>query len=227
MIRKLNLTIVCCLLSPLALFAQSTAAFDTTFTSTYYTQKVSHFSQLEIPNGSIVFLGDSITDMAEWAELVPNQSVVNRGISSDISFGVLARLDQIIDAKPQKVFLLIGINDLARSIPPEVIIKNIQAICEKLQANSPNTAIYLQSILPTNPAYTQFKGHQNKEELILRTNLKLKELAQKNEVRFIDLHAAFVNNNGYLKDEFTHDGLHLSGDGYIHWVEILKSLNAL
>ena len=48
----------------------------------------------------VVMIGDSLTDGAEWREIFPDQKIVNRGIDSDTTDGVLARLDEIVSIKP-------------------------------------------------------------------------------------------------------------------------------
>ncbi|HRN58259.1 MAG TPA: sialate O-acetylesterase, partial [Agriterribacter sp.] len=60
----------------------------------------------------ILFVGNSITDGNEWNELFDNSKMKNRGISGDISAGVIHRIDEIANRKPGKVFLMIGVNDL-------------------------------------------------------------------------------------------------------------------
>ncbi|QKZ15828.1 hypothetical protein HU175_19850 [Spirosoma sp. KUDC1026] len=95
-------------------FAQTTAP-DTTFRSTSYEQKRTLFESLPNTKKEIIFLGNSISDFGEWAELFDDPHVKNRGISGDLSFGVLARLGEVTASKPAKIFLLIGINDLADS----------------------------------------------------------------------------------------------------------------
>ena len=93
--------------------------------TTYYRQRVSLFRILPQTKGDIIFLGNSITDGGEWTEMFNDLKVKNRGISGDISAGVLNRLDEVYQRFPDKVFLLIGINDLARNISPDSIVKNI------------------------------------------------------------------------------------------------------
>ena len=87
--------------------------------STYYEQRASHFRSLVSKKKCIVFLGDSLSDGAEWSELFSRQDILNRGISGDTSTGVLDRLDEVVRHQPKKIFLLIGINDIARDISPE------------------------------------------------------------------------------------------------------------
>lgn len=58
-------------------------------------------------------------------ELFDDLHVKNRGITGDITAGVIHRLDEIANRKPAKVFLLIGVNDLARNVTTDSIVKNI------------------------------------------------------------------------------------------------------
>ena len=73
--------------------------------STFYMQRSSLFNKLSITSKDIVFIGNSITNGAEWNELFPQKRVKNRGISGDTSEGVFDRLDAIVKGKPAKIFL--------------------------------------------------------------------------------------------------------------------------
>ena len=53
--------------------------------SEYNLQRRSLFEVLPVYSSDIVFLGNSITDGCEWAELFNNRHVKNRGISGDRS----------------------------------------------------------------------------------------------------------------------------------------------
>ncbi|MGE4587486.1 MAG: sialate O-acetylesterase, partial [Mangrovibacterium sp.] len=49
--------------------------------STYYNQNRTQFEQLPDDKHEIIFLGNSITDFGNWAELFRNRRIKNRGIS--------------------------------------------------------------------------------------------------------------------------------------------------
>ncbi len=93
--------------------------------STYYHQRVSFFREMPVTKGEIIFLGNSITDGAEWAQLFNDLRMKNQGISGDVTAGILHRLDVVTDRKPAKIFLLIGTNDLARGISADTLLHNI------------------------------------------------------------------------------------------------------
>lgn len=200
---------------------QAAAQYDSSFRFYYYDQKLSMFEQMPAKDNCIIWLGDSITDGCEWSELFPNYNNLNRGVSSDNTFGVLNRLPEIIRRMPAKVFILIGINDIARNIPVDVILRNYTKMVERIQQESPRTKIYVQSLLPTNNQFTQFKNHQNKEAVIQTVNKGIAQLAIDKKINFIDLYAAFQDKEGRLDVRFTNDGLHLTGAGYLRWKEVL------
>ena len=197
-------------------------SFDSSYTNTYYLQKSSHFRSLPTKKGATIFLGDSITDMGEWWEIRGNNRTLNRGISSDITFGLLARIDEVIRHEPDTVFILIGINDIARQIPETIILQNMRRMIDSILKPLPNTEVVLQTVLPTNPAYPQFRNHQGREEQILVVNEGLSQLAAEYQIPLIDLHHHFADDQGFMKDRFTDDGLHLNGEGYAHWNQLLR-----
>ena len=190
--------------------------------STYYEQRASHFRSLASKKKCIVFLGDSLSDGAEWSELLSRQDILNRGISGDTSTGVLDRLDEVVRHQPKKIFLLIGINDIARDISPEQICHNIFSILKRIKKDSPATQVYVQSLLPVNDRYNKFSSIIKNASLIPLVNKELEANAQQYHYTYIDLNTRMVNSFGKLKDEFTNDGVHLLQGGYKHWAEIIK-----
>lgn len=214
------------LLITMHVFAQN-AAYDSSYQTTYYGQKVSLFRLLPDEPGEIIFLGNSITDIGEWAEIWQNRKVKNRGISSDNTFGVLARLDEVVSSKPKKIFIMIGINDIARNIPDSVILVNYHKMIERIQTASPKTKIIVQSILPTNNEFTAFKNHQNKTVHIAAVNQSLQKMCSEKGLTFLNLHDAFLDENGKLNKQYTNDGLHINGYGYMLWKKIIQEKGLL
>ena len=214
-----------CLAASVKLFSQTVV--DTTYITTYYQQKVTLFNLLPNTKKEIIFLGDSITDIGEWEEIWGNKAVKNRGISSDNTFGVLARLHEITEAKPAMVFIMIGINDIAKNTPDSIIISNYKKIITNIKMASPSTKIMVQSILPTNNNFTAFKNHQNKTEHILFVNAALQKYCAENKIVYVDLYNGFIDGENKLDKKYTNDGLHVNGYGYMKWKEILMERNLM
>lgn len=191
--------------------------------STYYYQKASLFEDLQVSSEDIVFLGNSITDGAEWHELFDNKHVKNRGISGDICMGVYDRLDAITKGKPSKIFLMIGINDLSRGTHPDTVVQHISFIIDKIKKDSPKTELYIQSILPVSDYYGMFKHASSCFNMIEGVNKNIKDLTIGKSVTYIDLYAHFVDpKTGKLDKNYSNDGLHLMGNAYIKWRDIVN-----
>ncbi|MDE5705407.1 SGNH/GDSL hydrolase family protein [Muribaculum sp.] len=191
--------------------------------STFYYQRATLFEELPVTSSDIIFLGNSITNGGEWAELFDNPHVKNRGISGDVCMGVYDRLDAILKGSPAKIFLLIGINDLDRGASADTIVERIGLIVDKIQKTSPDTKLYLQSVLPVSDHYNMFNGHTSRWQVIPEINNGLVRLAADRGVKYIDLYSHFVDNaTGKMNIEYTNDGLHLLGKGYKKWVGIVK-----
>ncbi|OUN58621.1 GDSL-type esterase/lipase family protein [Alistipes sp. An66] len=189
----------------------------------YHYQRRSLFNVLPLHSSDIVFLGNSITDGCEWAELFQNRHVKNRGISGDRTAWLLDRLDSIIAAHPKKLFLMIGTNDLAAGISPEEIVRNVARLIDRFQTESKWTKIYVQSILPVNGKdFSKYRGHYEHAHLIVPTNKRLEALCDEKGVQYLDVWGALADHEGKLDKRYTNDGLHLMGPGYLVWRDAIK-----
>ena len=180
----------------------------------YYKDKKSLFEILPKTNRSIIFIGDSITDGCEWSELLQNPNIKNRGIGSDTTYGVLKRLDNIIQSEPEKVFLMIGINDLGRGESVSEITSNYDKILERLTKSVPNSEVFVQSVLPISK---QKLNTQISNEKVRSLNKEIKQLSQKYNLNFIDLYSLMISEDDQLISDVTTDGIHLNGSGYEIW----------
>jgi len=193
--------------------------------STFYYQRVSIFEKLPIDTSDIVFLGNSITNFGEWGELFKNIHVKNRGISGDKTDGVYARLDAILPGKPRKIFLMIGVNDLEHGASPNSTVNGIIRIADHIAEKSPKTILYIQSILPVNDQFGKFPRHTDKGKAILEINNKLKIFCLNRKLTYVDLYDSFKNKDDEkLNPAYTNDGLHLMGEGYQLWAQLIIRL---
>ena len=187
----------------------------------FYDKRIKEFKASPIGYNQIVLLGNSITEDAKgWNDSIGITNITNRGISGDITDGILVRLDEIIYFKPLAIFLLVGINDIYAMNLPEGkqtekhIINNIIKILEQVRTNSPQTKLYLQTILPTH--------REDIKDQIKRINRGIINEVQP-EVTVIDLYSIFANENDLMTNEYTTDGVHLNGYGYDIWINQIRS----
>ena len=166
-----------------------------------------------------VFLGDSLTEGFDLERYFPGHATINRGISGDTTFEVIYRMDEILNAGPKKLFLMIGINDIFSGHSQDAILDNIQHIIWKFQDTCPQTKVYVQSILPIRNENLLIDDSGN--VTIYQMNNRLKSLCKESNVKFIDLYPDFLDNNGQLDRKYTFDGAHLTEEGYGLWAEVV------
>lgn len=198
----------------------STINLDPSIYEQYYVNRVTTFMSTSNGYGKIVFLGDSLTDIAEWNELLNNPDVINRGISDDTTYGALNRISEITRLDPPKIFIMLGINDIGKGLSTEKIITNYTKILETIKENCPETTTYVQSVLPINKDL--FKTTTTNSQ-IMALNTSLKKLCKTFNIKYIDLYSLFtLPNENKLYKEYTVDGLHINGKGYIVWKDAIK-----
>lgn len=189
----------------------------------YWDRKTSLYELLPITQNDIVFLGNSITDGGEFNELFKMENIKNRGIVSDIMPGVMKRLDQVTKGHPKKIFLLIGINDVSHGHSVSKLAERYEELVKQIRKKSPETKLYIQSVMPINNSFGRYKNLKGKEKTIKDFNIKIEEIAQKYGCTYINLWPFLADSNGNLKRAYTNDGLHLTGAGYKAWTSGIES----
>lgn len=184
-----------------------------------YRDYISFQALLPVNSKSILFIGDSITEDCLWTELFGNLNVKNRGVDGDTLSGILARIDKLAEAKPAKIFLMAGVVDLmnGRDIPS--ITKDYEKILVRIRKISPNTKIYVQSVLPVNNSLDKRIGVGNRD--IEALNKGIKGLAQSLNMTYVDLYSSFLKD-GQLNPDYSYDGLYVSGRGYLAWKKLIE-----
>lgn len=177
------------------------------------------YRQLPVRENNIVFLGNSITDFGLWSEFFGSSTssgqagsdIVNRGIQGIESPEVLEHLSLIGEGHPRKLFLMIGINDFEH---PQTVVPNIRKMVTLMQERSPQTEIYVQSILPCN---------LNPRKTTPTTlNPQIKALCAELGVTYIDVFAAMAGTGTAMPANMTDDQLHPNILGYRVWCNTIK-----
>lgn len=161
----------------------------------------------------VAFVGDSITEGGDWAALFPGVPVRNYGVSGDRSDGVLARAGQVTAARPARIILMIGTNDLANGYTPATIATNVSQVLALWKTALPQTQLVVESLLPRQP---EFDGR------IRDLNARLEQAARANGAGWIDIHTPFLSGADRLDPTVTEDDLHLTPPGYARWKTIIE-----
>ena len=205
---------ICALLSTATMFADGP----------FRNHRYDSFKVLSTNSESIVFIGNSITDMHCWPEAFVTSDgnylpIVNRGNSGTYSTEQSDNLESYIAGKPKKVFMMIGTNDIAISgglnFSGEQVLAYVKSIVERIHARSPQTKVYLYSILKNNTS-------NRVEATWLHTNEIVKNYVETMNVdwlTYIDLYdkLAGVAQGG----AWSYDYLHLTAAAYQVWCETI------
>lgn len=190
----------------------------------YYLGRDELFASMPADSNAVVFLGNSLTQYYELAEFFPNTRVKNRGIHGDMMEKVVLRLSPIIASKPKKLFIELGINDVEQNVPTDKILQLYGRMLDSFKTRCPATKIYVQSLLPVADtsrylpsSYCSPQTNKN----VNAFNPLLRKLATEKGCTYLDVHDRFLAN-GQLNAAYTVDGVHLSGEGYKRWTELLR-----
>jgi len=202
------------------------------WTIKHYKDRIKLFKNEPLDYNGIVFIGNSITEKGrDWTKRFDIPNIYNRGIAGDVSDGVCKRLNEIVYFKPKAVFILIGINDLFNKhykegdgrfkydkiVPSaEYIGENILKAAKFIHRKSPETKIYVRTVLPTRRDFV------NDDVLLVNNYIRANE--SKGYYTVIDLFQQFVDSEGKMMKELTVDGVHLSEKGYEKWVDFEKPI---
>ncbi|MBR5075217.1 MAG: alkaline phosphatase [Bacteroidales bacterium] len=218
-------------------------AMDATpiYTDHYYKRKAIFDMERPVNENDIVFLGNSLTEGGKWETYFPETqkalqkkggAILNRGIVGDTFGGIDARLDQILPGHPKKIFFLTGANDVSHNLTADSIANGIINVVRRIKKESPNTKIYLQSLLPINESFKRYRLLTGKTAMFSEINAKLEKMAKEEKVTFINLYPLMLTNGPadlalpaseqVLRPEITRDGLHITQEGYKIWADAIR-----
>ena len=213
--KRTLLTLIAIAAAVMALQAQ--APERTANQDKYYVRRATHFDDLPVFHRDIIMLGNSLTDGAEWNELLREPYAKNRGIIGDIIQGLYERMEPILKGQPRKIFILSGVNDVSHGVDGDSIGRVMEKLIILIKERCPKTEIYLQSMLPFNTDVQMWKLLKDREQVVIDGNRAMEEVAKRQGVTWINLYPLFVDKNGKLREDLTNDGLHLLGPGYLIW----------
>lgn len=171
-----------------------------------------------------VFMGNSITE--GWAANSPDffieNNYIGRGISGQVTSQMLVRFrNDVVALQPRTVVILAGTNDIARNngyITLQNILGNIISMCEI--AKEHGIKVILCSVLPAYE-YLWFPEVKPAGEIV-KLNGMLKEYAMKENITYVDFHAAMRDEKDGLPKKYASDGVHPTMEGYKLMEKIIK-----
>jgi hypothetical protein len=105
---------------------------------------------------------------------------------------------------------------------PAQFIEKYSQLIDHIQAHQPSAQIYVQAILPVSRATHERNVYMVNNDNIRMFNQLISDMAQAQQVHFIDTYEALADSEGFLPDDASSDGIHLSRDYNQIWMNYLK-----
>lgn len=175
-------------------------------------------------NGTVVFMGDSITEgwIAFDSAYFYQNNYINKGIGGQTTGQMLNRfVYDVISQHPKAVVILGGINDLSGKFE-EINLEKIKINFIEMAklADENGVELILSSILPVDEF--PFRKDQKPVEHIKELNLWLENYAETNGYGYVDYYSAMINRKSGLKKKYSQDGIHPNQKGYSLMKPILQ-----
>lgn len=162
-----------------------------------------------------LFIGDSISNgLLYYKHLSPENVMAIPGQSIKTT---RKKMDDIKKKNPKNIYIMLGMNDSTYTELDS--FKNAySAMVEEIQANLPNTKIYLQSVLNVNPKNEKASSRISNPK-IDSFNKAIAEIAKDKSLKFIDLRPFLQKNPAFYEP----DGVHVNVKFYRTWLKFIQT----
>jgi lysophospholipase L1-like esterase len=186
----------------------------------------------------VLFIGDSITEGWNkaphvWDHFYGMQRPANFGIGGDKTENVIWRIEngELDGAKPKVVVLMLGTNNSAQNTAEEIAAAD-KKIVEMIRGKIPTAKVLLLAVFPRG-ARKNAQGEvtadaiadaDKRMQVIDGVNASLAKLDDGKDVRFLDINAKFLGQDGKIPWSIMPDQLHPTAAGYQLWAEAMQPL---
>ncbi len=174
-----------------------------------------------------VFVGDSRTEgLYVYNVLRTSTILATRGLMAssvlteefiEIAPNIkITVLDYLKTHSFKKIYIMFGINEVGCEM--DTFVRSYKEFIREIRIVQPDIEIYAESIIPmvedrTNEIYNN--------EVIAQFDAALRELCVEENVKYVNVAAAVIDENGGLRDDLSRDGIHLNVPGMTAMVNYL------
>jgi lysophospholipase L1-like esterase len=160
----------------------------------------------------LVLLGASITANWDPSGLFPEHKIVNKGIDGQFASQLLLRFQHdVIDLHPKAVVIKLCEMNFSHDVPLVISRDNVKMMTALARANGIQPIVA--TVIPVTETADAASGYVINRQ-IREFNLWLKGYASEFKYALVDLEKALADENGYLRPEYSHDGVHPNEAGH-------------
>lgn len=173
------------------------------------------------PREAVLFVGSS--SFYRWSTIredFPQIDLINRGFGGSRLEDVNYYAPQIVvPYKPRIIVLYAGENDIAEGLTAADVLAEVRRFIAIVKKSLPKTRVLFISIKPSPLRWSFWPEMRRANELITA------ELSGEKKIRFVDVASAMLDKSGEpIRSIYDSDTLHLNGQGYAIWRDILAPL---
>ncbi len=158
-----------------------------------------------------VFVGDTIVNGISYYKFLNASQVVSN--TNMISEQVAGHASEVAKSSPEKVFIMIGLNDANYGTrTTDQVLNNIKKAVEAIKSKNSSATIYVLSVMPITKEFEN--SSHVKQSFLNELNYKLSTNASSFGAKYIDIATAFKDGSGYMYSSCTSNGYSLKLDYY-------------
>lgn len=169
----------------------------------------------------VLFIGDSRTDgLSMYSPLGKADYFANKGVTVFDLFDVTdksgqKKLETLFSGKMYgKIYIMLGINEIGYDF--RSVISQYSKVLDRLKELAPDAIIVIQASLSITKEKSQATWYLTADR-IHELNEMQAGLADGKRVFYLDANEIFCDEDGYLRDELSGDGVHLYAKEYAAW----------
>lgn len=178
-----------------------------------------------------IFIGNSRTEgLILFSGIENGRSLTHKGLKVDTIFTnpvinkngeKISVMDALKTENFSKVYIMLGLNETGWPYS-NLFIEKYTEVIKSIKAINQDAIIYVQSILPVSEKTSKTHDYVKKEK-IDEYNTLIKKMCAETEVYYINVAEVMMNDSGYLPETASTDGIHLSKEYCVKWLEYLKT----
>lgn len=174
--------------------------------------------------GRVVFLGASITDQLDLAGEFPGVPFINRGDSGQLVWQQLLRLEpDALELRPEMVVIkMCAINLLPDAPPFEETQFYFAQMADQVRARG--IKLVLATAVPVTRAWDRAEADGTATPKIRRFNEWVRDQARMRRDMILDYASVLADDEGYLPDSLSDDGLHPNRAGRQRMISLIRSV---
>jgi lysophospholipase L1-like esterase len=181
----------------------------------------------------VLFLGDSITEGWNkaphiWEHYYGKLEPANFGIGGDQTQHVIWRIEngELDGIHPKLVVFMLGTNNTAAHSAEQIAAAD-RKIIGLLRTRLPEAKVLVLAVFPRGPRKNRDgtpDPWEKRMDVIKAVNADLAKLDDGKTIRFLDINARFLGNDGTIPNIIMPDQLHPNAAGYQLWAEAMDPL---